>query len=239
MNMSEEYIDMFEAYSRGELNEAEVQAFDARLSYDAEFSEAYARFRKVESGIQEHYRNELKHRFQELDKTLDDQSKGTPRIRKLIWTGASFAAVLLIGLIVYYQSEKANNYEELAKLYWSEEEGLPVKMSTAGKYDAAMNAYKTENWPAAESELMGLLPSDTAVYFLGVVSFERGNYNEAIEHFKTVRSDSKWANESDFRLALSYLSIGEKSRAKSILIRMNQTPNGEFQSEIREILRQI
>lgn len=239
MNVPEKYIDLFEAYGRGELAEMEVRDFEARLSYDEDFKEAYNHFQQIESGIHEHYRNELRQSLKALDEELDKQSSGSSKIRRLAWSGASVAAVLLIGLFVYYQSESSNNYVELAERHWPVEEGLPVKMSAKGRYDDAMNAFKTENWQAAESELIELLPSDTAAYFLGIVSFERGNYSAAVKHFKTVTTGSKWAVESDFRLALAYLSLGEKDRAKSMLIQLRQTPNGEFHHEIRQILERI
>ncbi|TVR40501.1 MAG: tetratricopeptide repeat protein [Cryomorphaceae bacterium] len=238
MNIPEEYIILFESYGRGELSDQEKKDFEARLSYDTDFGEAFARFRLIEKGIQEHYRNELRDNFKEIDKELDSKSPGVINFRKLVWIGTSVAAVLLIGLSVYHNFSHDHKYKELALQYWPEEEGLPVKMSTAGKYDAAMNAYKQSQWAEAEALLTEISSSDTALYFLGIVHFKQENYTEALEHFSRVPEYSRWFPESEFRRALIFMIKNEPDSTSIILNRLMKAQSG-CESKAKELLLKI
>jgi hypothetical protein len=239
MSISEEYIDLFEAYLNGSLSEKETIEFEARLSYDNEFKEQFESYRQIENSIKQHFRNQLKVKFAEMDKQMDSRSRS--KIRHLKWwviSGAAAVAMIIIGTFYLKQfnsSIKGNT--ALVAEYWTLEEGLPVKMSYKGRYDDAMNAYKLEQWEQAEALLLKI-DSDTADYFLGVIAYERKDYEKSLKFFNKVDYNSTYYNETQFRLALVHILFEETELAKGVLQSLIDY-NTEFSGVSKEILKKI
>jgi TolA-binding protein len=218
MEQSFEHIELFEAYHSKTLTGKELLEFEARLSYDQEFREEFNRFQKLEEGIKQHFRGELKNKLNQVDKELKNDviSISPPKkAKKLCWISA-VAASLIIGIFLFNFYYSENNHSQLAQQYWPIEEGLPVKMSTKGIYDDAMNAFKQGQWQEAE-DLLLTINSDTAHYFLGVINYQQKDYKTTVEYFNKIYSESYWYNESQFRLALVLLLNKDLDKAKSIL----------------------
>ncbi len=224
MEQSFEHIELFEAYLSNSLEDNNILAFEARLSYDQEFSDEFSRFKKLEEGIRQHYRKELKSKFNEIDKELENEIVSTPKsnIRKLYWVTSAVAASLIIGIFLFNFYKSESKYTELAQQYWPVEEGLPVKMSAKGIYDDAMNAYKQEQWQEAENLLLAI-NSDTASYFLGVINYQQKEFDKSVQCFKTISETSVWYEQSQYRLALAYLSLNKVDTAKKILKSLSET----------------
>lgn len=239
MEQAFEHIELFEAYQSNSLNDKEILAFEARLSYDQEFSDEFSRFKKLEEGIRQHYRNELKNKFNEIDKELENEIALPPKsnVRKLYWATSAVAASLIIGLLLFNFYDSENKYSQLAQQYWSIEEGLPVKMSTKGIYDDAMNAFKQKKWEEAENLLLNI-SSDTANYYLGIVNYEQKNLNKTVEYFKIIPETSFWFEHSEFKLALSYLEMEQVDKAK-ILLNKIANNNSLYSMQSYSILKEL
>ncbi len=224
MEQSFEHIELFKAYHLKTMTDKEILAFEARLSYDKEFKHEYSRFQKLEEGIRQHYRSELKSKFNEIDKELENEIVSTPKsnIRKLYWVTSAVAASLIIGIFLFNFYKSESKYTSLAQQYWPVEEGLPVKMSTKGIYDDAMNAYKQEQWQVAENLLVAI-NSDTASYFLGVINYQQKEFDKSVQCFIQVPETSVWYEQSKYRLALAYLSQNKDDTAKKILKSLSET----------------
>ena len=230
-------IDLFERYLEGTLDEKELLEFEARLAYDSNFKNEFENYELVERGIRMHFRDEMKSRFSEIDSDLDGNSKKSQgRTRKLIYWSSAIAASLIIGIFLF-QHFSVNKNELIANQYWVQDPGLPVKMSTKGKYDDAMNAYKLEEWDKASS-LLSKIDSDTASYFLGVIAFEEKNFNKSSIYFRKIESTSTYFEEAQFRLGLVYLSEGQIKKTKAIF--KEQIKNkSKFSRILMEILKKI
>lgn len=224
MEKSFEHIDLFEAYQAKTLTKKDLLEFEARLSYDQEFSDEFSQYKKLEEGIRQHYRNELKNKFNEIDKELVNEIVLTSKsnVKKLYWITSAVAASLIIGILLFNFYNTEYRSSQLAEQYWSVEEGLPIKMSAKGIYDDAMNAYKQEKWQEAESLLLSI-NSDTANYFLGVINYNQKEPKKAASYFNQVSETSFWFEQSQFRLALIYLSINNIDEAKKILKSFSET----------------
>ncbi len=219
MNIPEQHIGLFDAYFNNTLSEKEVKEFDARLVYESEFKEQFETYKQVVKGIKPHFRNELKNKLKQLDEALDKKTKVVPitknnKLKQLYLAIGSVAAILIIGIVLHFSTQ--NSTSNLVAQYWPTEEGLPVKMSTKGKFDAAMNAFKQAQWQKAEM-LLEQIDSDTSDYFIGVINFEQKEYKNAVVSFESVPENSTWHQETEFRLALVYLQMGEFEEAKAIL----------------------
>ena len=231
----EEHIDLFERYRNGELSDSELRDFEARLAYDSEFKAEFEAYENIENGISTHFRAELKSKLQEVDKEMDDIPKKKSIVSLLAWT-SSIAAAIVIGVFIF-QHFSQPSYEQLAQNYWPYEEGLPVKMSTSSKYDEAMNAFKLNYWEKAEN-LLSEIESDTASYFLGEVAYRKGELPIAISHFSRIDRRSTHYQESQFKLSLIHLALGDIKKAKEILDSLVKEET-DFVDEAKEILKRI
>jgi TolA-binding protein len=235
MMEEERHIYLFERYRNNELGESELKDFEARLSYDSDFRNAFEEYQRVEDGIRNHFRNELKSKLQEVDKAMDETPKKHSIVRLIAWT-STVAAAIVIGVFIY-QHFSQSDYQQLAQNYWPHEEGLPVKMSDASHYDEAMNAFKLEEWNKAE-RLLTAIDSDTAAYFLGEIAYRKGKLPIAISHFSRVNRGSEYYHESQFKLSLIHLALGDIKKAKEILDYL-QKGDTDFSDEAKEILTRI
>jgi TolA-binding protein len=230
------HIELFERYRNGDLSNSEFKEFEARLVYDSEFKGDYDHYEALEEGIKAHFRNKLKSKLQEMDKMMDNSAiKRSHPKRILIWSSA-VAACLLIGVLVL-QRFSSNKYELIEEEYWTEEAGLPVKMSSKGKYDDAMNAYKLGEYEKANF-LLEKTASDTSTYFQGVIAYKLNDYKASKGFFKQIRKTSLYFHNAQFRLGLILLSEGDLSSAKRIF-EMQKVENNLFVKEANEILKKI
>ena len=213
MMSDEQNIELFELYQNGELFGGELTTFEARLAYDSEFREAFEQYKQLENNLKLHFRAEMKAKLQDLDLQLDNPPKKS-NVKQLVYWSSSVAAALIIGIFVF-RYFSAPDPIQLAEQYWPYEAGLPVKMSTKGKYDDAMNAFKQENWAQAE-ELLLKIDSDTATYYLGVINYEQQDYQQASAYFSKVPDHSTFYQEAQFRLGLVLIMVGEINRSQIV-----------------------
>ena len=230
------HIDLFERYRNGDLSERELMEFEARLIYDTEFKGHFEQYKQVEDGIHLHFRGQLKTKLNELDKTIDSRKKKKKTSKRILYFSSSIAACLLI-CIVLFNLLNTNNHADIAKHYWPNEPGLPVKMSSKGKYDDAMNAYKMNDLSNA-SDLLKPIHTDTSEYFQGVIAFEMDNTKESKRFLSRIEKSSIYFHKAQFRLGLVLLSEGNKTSSKKIFT-AQIAENTEFAEVSKEILKKI
>lgn len=229
------HIEIFERYRNGDLSEGELREFEARLAYDSELKESYNQYKAIETRIRTHFRNELKSKLQEVDKAMSHTPKKHSIVHLIAWA-SSVAAAIVIGVFVFQHFAKPNHIE-LAQNYWLHEEGLPVKMSSKGRYDDAMNAFKLEEWDKAES-LLKAIESDTSAYFLGEIAYRKGEMRLAASYFSGTNRISHYFNRGQFKLALIHVALGDIKNAKEMLNSLIKEDT-DFADEAKEILKRI
>jgi len=230
------HIELFERYRNGELSESELTEFEARLAYDSEFKNEFYTYEQLELGIKTHFRNDLKLKLKDFDQKMDKPTfKKTPIKKLAIWS-SSIAASILIGvmLLQYFLTDST---VQLAEQYWPEERGLPVKMSSKGKYDDAMNAYKLREYDKA-NELLRKISTDTSDYFLAVIAYEQNNNTRAKVHFGQINKNSSYYHTAQFRLGLILLAEGDLPSAKKIF-KTQMADKTEFAPASEELLKKI
>jgi TolA-binding protein len=233
-----QHIELFEAYQAKKLDESEILEFEARLNSDSDFRKAFQDFLSIEEGLKDHYKREFKAQFIELDKQLDIDlyKRSNSPLKKIILFSSAIAAsicMLFIGYS-YYQTQKNI---EIAKEYWPVEPGLPVKMSSKGKYDEAMNAYKLGEWDKA-NYLLEKISSDTSNYFQGIIAYKLNDFDASRGFFNKIKRSSLYFNNTQFRLGLILLSEGDLSSAKKIF-KAQIGKKTEFSLMSEEILKKI
>jgi len=239
MKASAEHIELFDSYLQGVMAEAELREFEARLQYDTEFAELFESYKKLETDIRGHYQREaLKQGFEEIDQELDTESMQRNGSVPFIWIASAVAATAVLAFFVISFFKQPDSPVKIAEKHWPAEAGLPVRMSTKLPFDDAMNAYKQQQWAEAADLLTTRLPSDTAFYFLGIVQFEMRDYQSAAKWFQQVPENSNWQFESEFRLALVLLALGEEKKAQTQLqeIALSESP---FNRQAAAVLKDI
>jgi hypothetical protein len=230
------HIELFERYRNGDLSDSELKEFEARLAYDSEFKNDFDQYEALEEGIKAHFRNKLKSKLQEMDKLMDAPARKRTRSKSILIWSSSVAACLLIGLLIL-QLFSSNKYSQITEEYWPEEPGLPVKMSSKGKYDEAMNAYKLDDYDKANS-LLAKISSDTSTYFQGVIAYKLNDYKASKGFFNHIKKGSSYFHNAQFRLGLILLSEGDLNSAKRIF-EMQNSKNQLFAKESKDILKNI
>lgn len=230
------YIEIFERYRNGDLMEAELREFKARLAYDSEFKEAYDAYEQIELGINAHFRYDLKLKLKKLDEKMDAPTSKKTSIKKLLIWSSTIAASILIGVMLF-QHFSSNSSVQLSEQYWPQERGLPVRMSSKGKYDDAMNAFKLGEYDKS-SDLLRKISTDTADYFLGVISYEQGDNPESKRYFGQIHKNSFYYNTAQFRLGLILLAEGNLASAKKIF-KAQMAEKTEFSRSSEEILKKM
>lgn len=228
------HIELFERYRNGDLAESELRDFEARLVYDSELKEDFDNYEALEVGIKVHFRNELKTKLQDMDKKMDNPAKKRSYPKRLLIWSSAIAACLLTGVFLFQHFSSSKN-EVLAKEYWPEEPGLPVKMSSKGKYDDAMNAYKLGDYETSE-RILRTFHTDTSYYFLGIISFENEKTQLSTDFFTRVNTSSFFYNKAQFRVGLLYLKADKRIEAYKIL-RKQIADSTEFSEVSKEILK--
>ena len=230
------HIELFERYRNGDLSAIELKEFDARLVYDSEFKDDFDQYEALEEGIKTHFRNRLKSKLQEIDKMMDIPARKRIHPKRILIWSSSVAACLLIGVLLL-QRFSSNKYELIVEEYWPEEPGLPVKMSSKGKYDEAMNAYKLGEFDKANS-LLEKTASDTSFYFQGIIAYKLNDYKASKGFFNQIEKGSLYFNNAQFRLGLILLSEADLSSAKKIF-EIQKDENDLFAKDSKEILKKI
>jgi TolA-binding protein len=231
-----ENIELFDGYLKNSLSAEECKSFEARLSYDADFNQEFETYKQLEKGIKTHFRNQLKEKLENTDQVIDDKKKQA-KVRSLTIITASIAACFAAVFYFIPSDSKHENITQIVSNYWPYEEGLPVKMSSKGKYDDAMNAFKQEEWEKAES-LLRKIESDTATYFLGIITYETNSFNTAEKYFNQIDESSSYFEDAQFRLALSYLRTNKINLATKTFHALIER-NSPFTEKAKSILSQV
>lgn len=239
MGVRDEHIEIFDAYMRGGMSTEEVRDFENRLLSDPDWAAAFQEYRQLAAGVRNHFSDELKLELKAIDREMDREMASTAgtRFRKLAWVSGGIAATLLLALFAYAIFGTAD-HAKLANQYWPVEEGLPVKMSAKNKYDAAMNAFKFEDWQVAEQQLNALPESDTTAYFLGNVYFKQARFDKAATQFKPILEPSPWHGEAQFRLALALLAQ-EKTAESQALLQNIAASDSPFSADAEAVLEEL
>ncbi len=235
MNIEEKNIALFENYLSHEMDKKSMLEFEAQLIYDSDFKNQFETFKSIETGIKEHYANELKQKFSELDLELDKKLSIKPKNNKVIWLSTAVAASIILGVFIYHHFSNQLTMPQLAQENWVQDEGLPVKMSSKGKYDDAMNAYKLENWDVALTEF-DKIKTDTAIYYSGLIYFEKKEFQISLNVLNEIGKNSIYYDDVQFRKALNYLALEKKKEALDILSIIGKNKESAYREKAKKIL---
>jgi hypothetical protein len=221
---------MTEKYLDGQLAEAELEQFQARLERDPQLREDIRLYAEVRSSMQARLGSEAEE--QNLRRTLKTMNeKYTERqreirqrhigIRKLWIAAASVAAVLILALIIWWPW-RSNLYEKFARHPIAE----LAERDANGPLTQAENAYNNGDYSAAVTalnECLKLYPDDPELILLQGISFlEQDSIDQAIGNFRRLySSDTEYADDGAWYLALTFLKTETLDSTSHYLSRLD------------------
>jgi tetratricopeptide (TPR) repeat protein len=165
--------------------------------------------------------------------------------RRIVLRAAAAAAILIIGYFTWFRPP--SNEKLYGQFYSFYESDIPLDRRS-GEADAGLNPFFqnalqsytagsfAECLPLFDSSLVAEPGNDAARFFAGMAGMETENWEKAAEHFSAVKSNGgPYAAKATWYLALVYLKMDEKEKAKRLLDELIAT--GNYKKEEAEKLR--
>jgi len=223
-----EYID---AYFQRMLDSEETRRFEQKLEEDPEFAEEVAFYLSAKQSVKAEAEREKKEWFRQL---LAEQAPvpviniDRNRMKKIWIYRATAAAVVILCLfsVWYFFLVNSASPGQMAEKYIKENfKTLPVKMSAEkDSIQDGLRLYNNGQYDASLKQFESTLQRDTGNYqiknYLGIVYLKLGNYDKALQYFRTFEDDTLYSNPSLFYQALTLLKRnlpGDKEKAKELL----------------------
>ncbi|WP_428656190.1 tetratricopeptide repeat protein [Runella sp.] len=206
-------LERIENYYTNALSGAERADFEAELKSNPALAEDVAFYVQARAAAQAEARAR---RLQELTNLGQKTSPTRIRTVNFPWTAAA-AVVLLLSFGTYWWFSAAPVQQETATAEWATHyiennfDTLSVTMSGRGdSLQTGINLYNSGKYAEAQQVFETLLQRDSinaeAEKLAGIVSLQRGNYDQAIKHFHRLgnRTDLR-SNPGKFYEAIALL----------------------------------
>lgn len=254
--MKSEYLDLFDEYFSGTLEEQERLDLESRRKTDDGFEEAFQEYRDLRNGIDYSIMKSLKQELQELESTLPEVNleKGTEIEAREVslterfgwWKLAAVVVVIAVSTVVVIQLNQPISNQDLFRQHF---EHYPNDYVSAQRGDdigvdpelQSFQAYDNENFSAAIDGFNKILAEEEDImvlFYLGSAQLAQNQTQAAIATFKRFLeisqdsvSDAKWY------LALSYLKEDRVEETKVLLGQLRG--DVKYGKDASKILRQL
>lgn len=254
--MKSEYLDLFDGYFSGNLDEREQLDLESRLKTDVTFEEAFQEYRDLRNGIDYSIMNTLKEELQALESTLPEVKleKGTEREAKEVsmtdrfgwWKVAAVVVVIAVSTVVVIQLNQQISNQDLFSQHF---EPYPNEFVSAKRGDdiaanplvQSFQAYDNEDYIAAIDGFTKILAEEEDVmvlFYLGSAQLAQNQTQAAIatfERFLEISKDS--VTDARWYLALSYLHEDRVEEAKELMEALSE--DGKYGKDASKILRKL
>ena len=202
MILSEQDIQLTDAYLAGELAPEARTLFKARLEGDHEFRRAVENYMLLHLDVRSLENPGIEH-------GVKNSAKSTMGMMRWVAVSVAVAALMFV-----FFGDGRPEHVKLATEHWSTHPGIPFVLSSGEMtpITVAMTAYEQGDFAGTLDVLDGLR-NDTSTFFSGCAYFELENYPLALQCFSKVSQTSTWRNEAQFRMALTFLALGDKEAA--------------------------
>jgi tetratricopeptide (TPR) repeat protein len=241
--MENETLHIFDAYTRGKMNDSERQSFEQQLASNEEIRKEFEEYIHIVNGIQEYERERIKATITDPKARLMDTRRGWTAFKRV----AVAAAVILIIVIPGYIIFKATTHnEQLAREYTVADPGIPVKFGASSYtiFDQAMIEYKEQQFDKSLEKLKALKMekpgNDTVSYFAGLCEFETGNMIGAVQNLQMVTDrSSHYFIPARYTLGLCYLKLKQEEKAIEAFTLVAEHGDGELKRKAAELLKKL
>jgi len=247
MSKWEKDIDWMDTYLRGEMTAEEKQAFENKLSEDADFAKQFNELKLLKQSARLSKMDKVFQSLQETEVDIQSGKEKTGTTRRLwIRIAAAASIFLLAGLAYFLLKPAAHTPEQLFAESFSPYPNNVIKRSQQNNYSelkkSAYQAYDTKNYKKSIAQLLELYQRETdtiSLFYLANACLADNQTDQAIEYFEAYLPNADaLTNQTKWYLSLAYLKKGETVQAKEILDELAEG-NHSYASKANEILNKI
>ena len=241
-----EDLEEIEKYWENKMTPREKSDFERRLLLEPDLQEELELYKNViagikDSGKEEELRLQLKKADTEMDTSVP-MHQPVKNKKKFVYYGVAASIALLLGISYLLMKHSTNG--TLAK-FEENDIGLPVLMGNSGnvEFSKGMSFYKQNKYDSALcvfNKLAVVAPSDTLIYYSGVIYYEKGDYMHAIANFQETIDhypSGVFYNKARYRLGLTLWHEDKRDEAKKVFISITADNNSPYSDKAKEILK--
>ncbi len=237
--LSQEDFEQIERYLSGQLDQDQLDQFQARIASDPQFASQVEEIRDLQVGIE---RAALAARLDSFHSGLSSSEKEVPvrSIRPLWFWGVAASFFLVMTAGVWWIMGQKSPGEQRFQAYFRPDPGLVTSMAGESDYefDRGMVDYKEGNYAEAISmweKLLAAKPdSDTLSYFLGSAYLSSKQESRSLVYLEQVAGDpeSAFYSEANWYAGLAALKLGQNEKALKFLSASSRPEAQQLISEL-------
>lgn len=204
---------MIERHIRGEMPSVEMVSFEKRLLDDSDFAQAYKVEKDIHDSITFMEHQKLKGR---LDKIHEDVVGSKETVQKKIipkrrW--ASLAAAILIGVVIatFFLLPQNQSADQLMADFYEKPSFAPTRGTS--DFNDIQKAYQANNYQQAIT-LISESNEPSLQLYKGIAYLELNEYDEAINVFSKLQSNTNINDQATWYLALTFLKKDDEEACK-------------------------
>jgi hypothetical protein len=221
MELQENDIQLLSDFWYGRLNEQETKTLEQKLQADPIFRQSAKELFIILDGLDKKRRQEIKAHYSR-NKSSDFPPKSGPKIWP-IWI-KMVAAFIVIALSVFFVETQFNARSETQSMIDSSyRKHFPCndfEMGDEEKLEDLLLEYELKKYKRVApklAEFFNMTNDSTALLYSGVAYFLAKRDLEAVQQLTLLSKSEYYGPNANWYLALSYLSLGNKDQAKTLL----------------------
>ncbi|MDY8138477.1 hypothetical protein [Aquimarina sp. 2201CG5-10] len=245
MKRTQEIFEKIEGYLAKTLSQEERAAFEKELSINPELENEVEKHRILHQTLSDQDTLDFKEKLIKISKEIkeEEQIKSTNKSFFSYWKIAASIIVLLgIGAILWSTIEPG---DKMTDLYLSYYVAYPVEDATRGgtkdDLDAIMTDYVKKNYDKVINALETsplLSDKEQLRLYLGNSFLNNNQEEKAILQFQNIQADSRFYEDANWYLALTYLKLGEVKKIPPLLQEIIQY-NGIYKNKASKLLDEL
>ena len=258
MQITEKQYNLIQKFMRNELSDSEKLEFENN-SQNKNFRDELLVQAEILNALESGQNQKLKEFFKQVDSEMN--TSGGAKIVELQKNTATktdtkqksgfsrnilkYAAVLTILLCSVFvaQNYLGTDQSELFASYYKPYDSNVMRGqgSEMKSFNDALFSYSSEEYAEADAEFSKLSDVSTdALFFGSICKLELGLYDNAISGFSKIKDqDSKYSEDAEWYLAMTYLKKGENAKLESLLEEMSSENSHAYSDRAKNLLTDL
>ena len=252
MNQEEADIDLIERKLRGELTQAELDAFDERVASELAFAEKVDDYITIINGISTFDSHAMREEVAQWEEEIrNEQQTETPVVPfgstwKKYWVAAAVVACIIAAYVFLGRGTQNSNQELVAEYFVPYDDVISVR---EGETDsellmAAMESYTAGKWTEAISLFQSCLEKNPdnldATFYLGIAYLANQDPTQAANVLERIRTgDHRYHDHVLWYLALAKIASNHITEARAILRDIQSQPSHDFKNQADELMKEL
>jgi len=218
--------ETLDKYLKGELDEDEKTALEARLKQDPKLYDEYILQKALQEGVKSYGREKMKGHLHALEQGEHPKFYWAKKVKHENWyqyMGWAAAVLIVVAASVLLLNQPTETiFDRYYEPYPNYEADIQ-RGASPDDYAAAFIAYERADYKEAKDRLKSLLvddPDNAAInFYLASAYLASDEADSALQHFETVRQqpDSPYFEQAYWYLALANLKLEREEEARKYL----------------------